>query len=57
MIANSNQYSGGSGTNPSASARGEIVSKAPTVTITIEVTMSGQLAQLWRNGILLVRMT
>jgi hypothetical protein len=44
MIASSDQYSGGSGINPGVSARGETVSKA-TVTITIEVTMRGQLAQ------------
>ena len=31
-------------------------SQAPIATMMIEVTISGQLARLWRNGILLVRM-
>jgi len=57
MIASSGQYSGGSGTNLSVSARGETVSQAPAATMTMEVTISVQLARLWINGILLVRMT
>jgi hypothetical protein len=38
-------------------ASGETVSQAPAATMITEVRMSGQLAQLWMNGILLVRMT
>ena len=51
------QYLGGSGTNPSVLTRGETVSQAPAATMIKEVRMSGQLARLWMNGILLVRMT
>ncbi len=57
MMASSSQYSGGSGTNPSVPAKGETVSQAPTATMMTEVAISGQLARLWMNGILLVRMT
>src|SRR5450756_1364646 len=57
MMARNSQYSGGSGTNPSVFARGETVSQAPAATLIKEVRMSGQLARLWMNGILLVRMT
>ncbi|HSW35783.1 MAG TPA: hypothetical protein VLH18_04175 [Candidatus Limnocylindrales bacterium] len=39
------------------SAKGETVSHAPTATMTREETISGQLARLCMNGILLVRMT
>src|ERR1039457_3281217 len=55
MMARYSQYSGGSGTNPSVSAKGETVSQAPSATMIREVMMSGQLARLWMNGILLVR--
>ena len=57
MIASSSQYSGGSGTNPSVSARGETVSQAPTATMISDVAISGRLARLWMNGILCVRIT
>src|SRR5659263_330295 len=57
MIARSSQYSGGSATKPSVSASGETVSQPPTVTMTSEVAISGQLARLSMNGILLVRIT
>src|ERR1017187_2764379 len=57
MMARYSQNSGGSGTKPSVVANGETVSQAPAATIIMEVRMSGQLAQLWMNGILLVRMT
>src|ERR1039458_2858624 len=57
MMARNSQYNGGSGTNPSVFASGENVSHAPTATMIKEVRMSGQLARLWMNGILLVRMT
>src|SRR5450759_2470606 len=56
MMARYSQYSAGSGTNPSVFANGETVSQAPTATMIKEVRMSGQLARLWMNGILLVRM-
>src|SRR5450759_2038738 len=56
MMARNSQYSGGSGTNPSAFARGETVSQAPAATMITEVKMSGQLARLSIKGILLVRM-
>ena len=57
MIARNSQYSSGSETNPSVFARGETVSQAPATTIITEVRISGQLARLSINGILLVRMT
>src|SRR5450759_4850854 len=57
MAASSAQYNPGSGTKPSVSARGETVSQAPTATMITEVAMRGQLARLWMNGILLVRIT
>src|SRR5450759_2513065 len=57
MMARNSQYSGGSGTNPSVFARGETVSQAPAATMITEVRMSGQLARLWMNGILFVRIT
>src|SRR5450756_962607 len=50
------QYRGGSGTNPSVFASGETVSQAPAATMIRDVRISGQLARLWMNGILLVRM-
>src|ERR1035438_2793385 len=57
MPARYSQKSGGSGTKPRVLASGETVSHAPAATMITEVRMSGQLAQLWREGILLVRMT
>ena len=56
MMARNSQYSSGSWTNPSVFARGETVSQAPAATMIKEVMMSGQLARLWINGILLVQM-
>ena len=55
-MARNSQYRGGSGTNPSVFAKGETVSPAPTATMITEVRISGQLAQLWMNGSLFVRM-
>jgi hypothetical protein len=55
MMARYSQNSGGSGTNPSVAANGDTVSQAPAATIIMDVRMSGQLARLWMNGILLVR--
>ena len=38
-------------------ASGDTVSHAPTATMMMDVAINGQLARLWMNGILLVRMT
>src|SRR5450756_658150 len=57
MMARNGQNRGGSGTNPSVFASGDTVSQAPATTMMTDVRMSGQLARLWMNGILLVRMT
>ena len=47
---------GGSATNPKRSGKGRDGHQAPTAMITARSTISGQLARLCRNGILLVRM-
>ena len=45
------------GLETSVLARGDTVSQAPTQTMITDVAISGRLAQLSMNGILLVRMT
>lgn len=45
MMARYRHYSGGSGTNPGVLANGETDSQAPTATMIVEVTMSGQPAR------------
>jgi len=56
MIASSSQYLVGNATRPSVLASGDTVSQAAIETMINEVAINGQLARLWMNGILLVRM-
>src|ERR1035437_7720887 len=51
------QYVTGNSTRPSAGASGDDGSQTATAMMAAVVSTSGRLARLWRNGILLVRMT
>src|ERR1700719_418653 len=51
------QYVIGNSTRPSAGPSGDDGSQMANAMIAVVVTTSGKLARLWRNGILLVRIT
>ena len=57
MVATMGQKVAGIWTKPRLRAKGESVSQMPMTQIAMVVTINGQLARLWINGIFWLRIT